>query len=134
MEKKTNKKTVIIAVGALVLLIGVFLTVWLLGRPRTTAGVKGYSVTVVHSDKSSKVFDFRTDEEYLGAALKNEGLVSGTVSEYGLMIETVDSERAVWAENGAYWALYIGGEYASTGVDSTPVNDGDSFSLEYTIG
>ena len=26
-----------------------------------------------------------------------------------------------------YWALYIGDDYSQTGVDTTPVNDGDSF-------
>ena len=63
-----------------------------------------------------------------------EGLVEGDDSEYGLMIHTVDGEKASWEENGAYWALYVGEEYAMTGVDSTPVSDGDTFKLAYTIG
>ena len=46
----------------------------------------------------------------------------------------VDGERAAWEENGAYWAIYVGEEYGMTGVDETPVNDGDAFSLVYTIG
>ena len=33
-----------------------------------------------------------------------------------------------------YWAFYVGDEYASLGVDQTPIADGDSFSLVYTVG
>ena len=50
------------------------------------------------------------------------------------MITTVDGETADWNADQSYWALYIGQEYASTGADTTPVNDGDSFGLVYTIG
>lgn len=48
--------------------------------------------------------------------------------EWGLYVKTVDG---VTADDSAhqYWALYIGNEYAQTGVDSTPVNDGDTFKL-----
>ena len=65
--------------------------------------------------------------------VKNEKIISGTESAYGLMIEVVDGEQAIWDKDGAYWAFYIGDEYAMTGVDATPVNDGDSFKLEYTL-
>ena len=50
------------------------------------------------------------------------------------MISTVDGELADWNVDQGYWALYIGEEYATTGIDLTPIHDGDSFSLEYTIG
>ena len=29
-----------------------------------------------------------------------------------------------------YWAFYVNGEYASTGVDSTPVNEGDTYEFK----
>jgi hypothetical protein len=44
----------------------------------------------------------------------------------------VDGEDAVWETDNAYWSLYIGQEYATTGLSDTPVNDGDVFKLEYT--
>ena len=47
------------------------------------------------------------------------------------MIETVDGEAAIWATDSAYWSLYIGQEYATTGVSTTPVYDGSSFRLVY---
>ena len=129
-----NNKKIILALVALVVLAAIVLGVYFATRPQTAQGAKTITVTVVHADGSVKDFTYHTDEEYLGAVLVAEGLVEGDDSEYGLMIHTVDGEKASWEENGAYWALYVGEEYAMTGVDSTPVSDGDTFKLAYTIG
>ena len=126
-----NKK-LILALGAFVLVIALMAGLWAANRPATTEGSKSYTVTVVHSNGDEKVFTYTTDEEYLGAALIAEGLISGEEGPYGLTVITVDGEDAIWDVHSAYWALFIGEEYATTGVDSTPVNDGDSFTLAYT--
>ena len=63
----------------------------------------------------------KTDEETVGAALVKLGLVSGSDSEYGLMVDTVNGITLDYNKDGKYWAFYINGEYATTGVDSTPV-------------
>lgn len=128
-----NKK-LIVAIVALVAVIAVLLGVYAMARPETAAGAKSITVTVVHKDGTSKDFTYNTDEEYLGPVLLAEGLVEGEEGPYGLVLYAVDGERAVWEENGAYWALYIGEEYATTGADSTPVTDGGSYKLEYTVG
>ena len=126
-----NKKLVFAAI-ALVAIVGVLVGVWMMNRPQTTEGTKAYTVTVVHADGSEKAFSYTTDEEYLGAALVAEGLISADEGPYGLVIITVDGEDAVWEKDNAYWSLYVGDEYAVTGISETPVNDGDSFKLEYT--
>lgn len=118
----------------LAVLIAIFAGVYIAARPAVQTGTKEITVTVVHSDGSEKPFFCRTDEEYLGPVLLAEGLVEGENGPYGLTINVVDGEKADWNENQSYWALYIGEEYATTGVDSTPVKDGDSFKLMYTIG
>ena len=128
---KKNSKIIIIVV-AVVVVIALFLGVWLTNRPETTQGSKTFTVEVVHSDGSSKTFTYHTDEEYLGPVLLAEGLIAGEESQYGLTVITVDGEDAVWESDGAYWALFVGEEYGTTGVDTTPVNDGDSFKLVYT--
>ena len=130
---KKNIK-LILGVVALVVVIAVMAGVYLGTRPQTSQGSKAFTVEVVHGDGSSKVFNFRTDEEYLGTVLEAEGLIKGEMGPYGLEIHEVDGERAVWAEIGAYWAFFVYGEYGMTGVDTTPVNDGDAFKLEYTLG
>lgn len=95
---------------------------------------KQITVTVVHKDGSSKEFTYETNEQYLGTVLKEAGLIQGEDGPYGLMISTVDGELADWNVDQGYWALYVGEEYAVTGIDMTPITDGGSYSLEYTIG
>ncbi len=131
MKKNTK---LILAVVALVVVVAALIGVYMAARPQTSQGAKAFTVEVVHSDGSSKTFTYHTDEEYLGAVLEAEGLIKGEMGPYGLTIFEVDGERAVWEENGAYWAIFVNGEYGMTGVDSTPVNDGDAFKLEYTLG
>ena len=128
-----NKKLIVIAL-ALVVLVGAMLGVYMATRPETAAGAKIVTVTVVHADGSAKDFTYHTDEEYLGPVLLAEGLVVGEMGPYGLMISAVDGEEAVWEVNSAYWALFVGDEYATSGADTTPVYDGSAFKLEYTIG
>ena len=128
-----NQK-VLIAAAALIVLIAVLAGVYFTARPATVAGAKAITVTVVHADGSAKEFRYHTDEEYLGPVLLTEGLVEGEEGPYGLTINTVDGEKADWNENQSYWALYVGEDYAATGADSTPVKDGDTFKLVYTIG
>ena len=128
-----NKKLIVIAL-ALVVLVGAMLGVYMATRPETAAGTKIVTVTVVHADGSAKDFTYHTDEEYLGPVLLAEGLVVGEMGPYGLMISAVDGEEAVWEVNSAYWALFVGDEYATSGADTTPVYDGSAFKLEYTIG
>ena len=128
-----NKKLIVIAL-ALVVVVGALLGVYMATRPETAAGSKTITVTVVHADGSSKDFTYHTDEEYLGPVLMAEGLVVGEMGPYGLMISAVDGEEAVWEVNSAYWALFVGEEYATSGADTTPVYDGSAFKLEYTLG
>ena len=66
--------------------------------------------------------------------LQAEGLIEGEEGPYGLMISTVDGELADWNVDQGYWALYIGQDYATTGIDTTPIQDGAAYSLVYTIG
>ena len=130
---KKNPK-LILGIVALVVVIAALLGVYLATRPETSQGAKTFTVEVVHADGSSKTFTCHTDEEFLGVVLETEGLIKGEMGPYGLTIFEVDGERADWEENGAYWAIFVNGEYGMTGVDTTPVNDGDAFKLEYTRG
>jgi len=126
-----NKKLILAAV-ALVAVITLMAGVWMAARPETEAGSKGYTVTVIHKDGGEKVFEYRTDEEYLAGALLEEGLVSGDEGPYGLTIITVDGEDAVWDADQAFWAIWVNGEGAVTGASEIPVYDGCNYKLEYT--
>ena len=127
-----NKNTkIVLAIVALVAVIGIFLGVYFATRPETQAGAKAFTVVVVHKDGTEKTFQYRTDEEYLDKALIAEGLIEGYNDQYGFVIEKVDGEAAVWETDSAYWSLYVGEEYATTGISTTPVYDGSTFKLVY---
>ena len=129
-----NKKTwiIVIAFVALVALVG---GLWLASRSGNEQAPGGatFTVVVVHADKSEKTFSYTTEETNLGAFLEAEGLIDSQGSDPG-MFHSVDGERADWNENQSYWAFYIGGEYAMTGIYDTAICDSTTYKLEYTIG
>lgn len=130
--KKNGK--LIAGAAAILVLVAVFAGIWFATRPAMSEGAKTITVEVVHKDESSKTFTYHTDVEYLGEVLQSEGLVKGEQGDYGLYMTEVDGEAAVYETDGAYWAFYQDGEYASQSIDQTPISDGDSFSLVYTVG
>ena len=88
------------------------------------------AVLVVFADGSEKSFTVHTDKENVGDALVEVGLIEGEEGSYGWYITTVDGEYHKWEEDGKYWALYIDGEYAMTGVSSTPITEGAAYSFK----
>ena len=131
--KKTNRK-LIIGITALVLLIVVFAAVFLLFRPKTVQGAKSITIEVVDNNAASTIYDLHTDAEYLRQAMEQaEGLeFSGTESEYGMMVETVDAVTADWNVDQSYWGFYVNGDYCNYGIDTQPVVDGDAFKIVYS--
>lgn len=93
-------------------------------------GAKKFEFDVVHKNGDSKRFMIHTDKDTIGAALVEVALVSGANTEYGLMVDTVDGEKLDYTEDGYYWAFYIDGEYAMTGVDSTNVEEGKVYTFK----
>ena len=100
--------------------------------PEIPEGFKRFSVIVVHKDGSKNLFVYNTDQQYLGIVLESEGLISGNAGPYGLEIITVDGESAVYSTDRAYWAIYVGDEYAMTGIDAIEIESGAQYRLEYT--
>ena len=125
-----DKKKLIIAIVALVL-VAALVVVYFATRPKTQEGIKNFTVTVVHSNGETKTFTYTTTREYVGQVLQEEGLIEGTQEAYGLYMKVVDGERAVYEESGAYWAFYVGEEYAQLGIDETPITDGAVYKLVY---
>lgn len=132
--KKSNKKLIIGAI-VLVVLVAVLAAVYFAFRAKPAAGSKAITIEVVNKAQEATVYEVQTDAEYLRQAMEEtEGLsFSGTESEFGLMVDTVNGEKADYTVDGAYWAFYVNGEYCNYGIDSQPVLDGDAFSIAYTL-
>lgn len=135
---KTGKNTFplkkALAAAVLVLLMAALALVYLTFSEKPVAGSKAITITVVNSAAQEKEYPLQTDALYLRQAMDEcEGLAySGTEGPYGLMIDTVNGERAVYDENGAYWGFSVNGQYCNYGIDEQPVEDGDAFVIAYT--
>ena len=128
----SKKSKIWLALAALVVVAAVLVSVYLAARPETSAGEKHITVEIVGKDDARTV-EIDTEEEYLGPALQNEGLIEGTESEFGLFVTTVDGYTA---DDSAqeWWCFTKGGESVNTGVDTTPIADGDAFEITLTTG
>ena len=90
------------------------------------------SFTVVTTDLNGKetTHKIKTDAATVGEALIKEGLIKGHDTEYGLYVDEVNGIALDWDKDGKYWAFYINGEYAQTGVDTTNVEDGAVYTFK----
>ena len=88
------------------------------------------TVIVVDADGNETNFVVNTDKETVGDALLEQNLIEGEEGDYGLYVKTVNGITADYDTDQTYWAFYVNGEYASTGVDSTPVNEGDTYEFK----
>ena len=131
--KKTNKKGIVIGLVALVVLIAAFALLYTQLMPKPAAGAKAVTATVVHKDGTSAMVEMHTDAEFLRQALEEKQLISGDETEFGLWVKTVDGETANDA-NQEWWCFTKGGEMLMTGVDATPIEDGDAFEITLTVG
>ncbi|MDE6204215.1 MAG: DUF4430 domain-containing protein [Lachnospiraceae bacterium] len=92
-------------------------------------GSREFPFTVVDKDGNETQFEIHTDKETVGEALAGLGLIAGEEGEYGLFVKTVNGITADYDKDGVYWAFYVNGEYASSGVDTTPITEGESYSF-----
>lgn len=91
-----------------------------------------FAVVVVHKDGSKKEMTLQTQEKYLGAALIEAGIVEAEENRFGMHIKTADGEKAVFEEDKAYWAVYVGENLADRATDLLPVEEGKTYKLVCT--
>lgn len=128
-----NKKSGILVLVLLLLLVGAALLCRSLFAPQGREGEKNITVTITHGDGSEKEFAIETDEQTLRAALEEHDLIAGEESEYGLFVTTVDGET-VDAAKEQWWCFTQSGEMLMTGVDETMIADGDVYGIAFTEG
>ena len=96
----------------------------------TDDGKIGFTVIAVDLEGKETTFNVRTDAETVGEALEAEGILVGHDTEYGLYIDAVNGVELDWERDGKYWAFYINGEYAQSGVDTTNVEEGAVYTFK----
>ena len=90
-------------------------------------GSKMFLFTVVDKDGAETFFEIHTDKEIVGDALEELRLLSGEESPYGLFVKSVNGIVADYEVDKTYWAFYVNGEYAMSGVDTTTIEEGTSY-------
>ena len=95
-------------------------------------GSKEFTLVVADEDGKEVTATVKTDETMVGIALQKLGLLAGEMHSYGLYVETVNNITLEYGKGTHYWAFYIDGEYAMTGVDTTEITEGETYQLVYT--
>ena len=99
--------------------------------------VRGRNGAVVGLNVELKVnehlitFTLKTDKATVGEALIENELVSGDEGPYGLYVKVVNGMTADYDIDQSYWAFYINGEFAMTGIEMTEIKEGVIYRLEY---
>ena len=125
----------IIAVTLVAVLVAALAFVYVAYSEKTVEGMKHVTIEVIMADETATVYEVDTDGEYLIDAMNDaEGLsFEGEEGIYGLSVSIVNDVRADYTLDGAYWAFYVGGEYCNYGASEQPIEDGDNFSIVYTV-
>jgi hypothetical protein len=121
---------------ALIVLIagGTLLTATGCGGDADSTPIHGEEITfrfeVTDKEELTTGWDITTTETMLDAALLGEGLVEGTLGEYGLFVSTVNGVTI--EEDNAYWELQIDGEMSMLGVSSVEIDSSRTYAFVYS--
>ena len=96
-----------------------------LGEGQTT-----FNFTVVDKDGNETKFEIKTDKTLVGEALQELNLIEGEPGAYGLYVKKVNGITADYDVDKTYWAFYVNGEYAVSGVDTTTIEAGATYTFK----
>ena len=103
-------------------------------KEEAPAEAVSFTVVVTDLEGNETTFEYTSDAASVGDALVAEGLVEGHEASYGLYIDSVNGIAADWDKDQTYWAFYINGEYATTGIGETPITADTTYNLALTKG
>lgn len=93
-------------------------------------GATVFDFIVVDKEGKETSFEIHTDKTTVGDALLETKLIAGEEGTFGLYVKTVNGITADYDADGTYWAFCINGEMAMTGVDSTNIEEGATYSFK----
>lgn len=93
------------------------------------SGSVSFIFSVTDKEGYTNLYRIHTDKKTVGEALLENRLIEGEDGQYGLYIKKVMGIEADYDKDQTYWAFYIDGEYAMTGVDKTEIKEGTEYAL-----
>ena len=87
-----------------------------------------FQVSIVYPDESKEIYEIKTNEENVGAALYGVGLIDDPV-----YFSVVNNVEANWEKDGAYWSVFEAGDFATKGISEYKTSEKiDKLELRYT--
>ena len=141
---KNNSKMRMLSLVLVFVLVAAAALTGCSGAPTETTGATGQVTNTTELGEGSKTFELtvedkegvihsyriHTDEEMVGFALIEHELIEGEQGQYGMYIKSVLGQTLDYETDGMYWAFYVNGEYALTGVDQTPIQADTAYLLK----
>ena len=115
---------------SLLLVMVMVLSLVACGKEQSKATGASFTVVVADLEGQETTFEYTSDKATVGEALIAQGLIEGHETEYGLYVDSVNGVTLDWDKDGKYWAFYIDGEYAMTGVDTTEITEGATYAFK----
>ena len=145
--KKSNNRNLLIGLLCLIVVAAIFIFAYIYMKPQpavksstssTTASTISKTITFEVKDADGKLiksFDIETTEDFLRKALEQNSEIGmkGDEGQYGLFVKELCGIKADDSKKER-WAFSKNGEMLNTGVDSTPINNGDKFEATLTVG
>ena len=93
-------------------------------------GATAFAFVIVDKEGNETAITVKTDKKMVGEALLDEKIVEGEMGDYGLYVKKINGIEADYNVDQTYWAFYIDGEYAMTGVDVTEIAPGVTYMMK----
>lgn len=93
-------------------------------------GATVFQFTVTDLEGKETAFEIHTDKKTVGEALMEHELIAGEDGAYGLYVKTVNGVTVDYDKDGKYWAFYVNGAYGTSGVDTTEIEAGATYSFK----
>ena len=93
------------------------------------SGSVSFIFNVTDKEGYTSLYRIRTDKKTVGEALLEQRLIKGEDGPYGLYVKKVMGIEADYDKDQTYWAFYIDGKEAMTGVSQTEVKEGVEYAF-----
>lgn len=93
-------------------------------------GQTKFTFTCVDAKGNEAKFEISTDKKTVADALNEHGIIEGEDGPYGLYVKTVNGVTLDFEKHKMYWAFYIDGVYATSGVGETEIKSGATYTYK----
>jgi len=95
-------------------------------------GETAFRLNITDDKNNLTAWEISTNETTVGAALLGVAMIAGEETSIGLMVTMVNGVPSTFNVDGSWWAFYIDGEMAESGVCSTEINTESLYAFVFT--